>query len=144
VRSIKKVLNHLNDRLDFIGHQLGWQSREFENIQVDKDSLGSHLNDEIHPGGHTSLQTNHQADIAKQNGFEKQGINPKISAKIHELLKKSGKPTPYHELTEKLSQDYPGYDYDFFLKEVEDLQKKGKVEVQLIAGKLYFKIGKKG
>lgn len=144
VRSIKKVLNNLDDRLDIIGHQLGWQSGEFENIQVDKDNLGSHENDEIDPGGHSSLQTSHPADIAQQNGSEEQGINPKISAKIHELLKKSGKPTPYHELTEKLSRDYPGYNYDFFLKEVEDLQKEGKVEVQLIAGKLYFQIGKKG
>lgn len=144
IRSIKKALNNLNDRLDIIGHQLGWQSNDFENLQVDNDSLGSHVNDEIHPEDHTSLHTNHSADIAQQNGSEEQKINPKISAKIHELLKKSGKPTPYRELTEKLSKDYPGYNYDFFLKEVEDLQKEGKVEVQLIAGKLYFQIGKKG
>ena len=34
--------------------------------------------------------------------------------------------------------DLDKYNYDFFLKEMEDLQKEGKVEVQLIAGKLYF------
>lgn len=144
IRSLKKVLNNLNGRLDIIGHQLGWQSGELENIQIDKDNLGSHVNDEIHPGGHSSLQSNHSAAIAQQNGSEEQRTNPKISAKIHELLKKSGKPTPYHELTEKISKYYPGYNYDFFLKKVEDLQKEGKVEVQLIAGKLYFQIGKKG
>jgi hypothetical protein len=37
-------------------------------------------------------------------------------------------------LTKHLSKDYPGYNYDLFLKEVEDLQKEGKVEVELIAG----------
>jgi len=45
-------------------------------------------------------------------------------------------------LTKHLSKNYTGYNYDFFLKEVEDLQKEGKVEVQLIAGKLYIQIKK--
>jgi len=43
-------------------------------------------------------------------------------------------------LTKHLSKDYTGYNYDFFLKEVEDLQKEGKVEIQLIAGKVYIQI----
>ena len=71
---------------------------------------------------------------------EEYKTNQEVSAKICELLKKSGKPTPYHELTKLLSKDYPGYDYDFFLKEVEGLQKEGKVKAQLVAGKLYFQI----
>ena len=56
--------------------------------------------------------------------------------------KKSGKPTLYHDLAKHLPKDYSDYNYDFFLKEVKDLQKEGKVEVQLIAGKLYFQIKK--
>ena len=89
-----------------------------------------------------SLETNNAADVALKKGSEEHRINTEIRTKVHELLKKSGKPTPYHDLTKHLSKDYPGYDYDFFLKEVEDLQKEGKVEVQLIAGKLYFQIKK--
>ena len=71
---------------------------------------------------------------------EEHKINQEISARIYNLLKKSGKPIPYHNLTKLLSKDYPGYDYDYFLKEVEGLQKNEKVEVQLVAGKLYFQI----
>ncbi len=142
VRSIKKVLNNLNDRLDTISQRLGLQSGEFQNIQPHKYKLGSHINNEIATDGRTSLETNNTANIAQKNGSEEHRINTEISTKIHELLKKSDKPTPYHDLTKHLSKDYPGYNYDFFLKEVEDLQKEGKIEVQLIAGKLYFQIKK--
>jgi len=142
IRRIKKVLNNLNDRLDTISHRLGCQSWEFQNIQPHKYTLGSHINNEIVTNGHTSLETNNTANIALKNGSEAHRINTEISTKIHELLKKSGKPTPYHDLTKHLSKDYPSYNYDFFLKEMEDLQKEGKIEVQLIAGKLYFQIKK--
>jgi hypothetical protein len=142
VRSIKKVLNNLNDRLDNISQRLGRQSGEFEIIQPDKYKSGSHINNEIATDGRPSLETNNTADVALKKGSEEHRINMEISTKVHELLKKSGKPTSYHDLTKHLSKDYPGYNYDFFLKEVEDLQKEGKVVVQLIAGKLYFQIKK--
>ncbi len=45
-----------------------------------------------------------------------------------------------NESQKQLSKEFPGYNYDFFLTEVEDLQKEGKVEVEIIAGKLYFQI----
>jgi hypothetical protein len=138
VRSIKKGLNDLNDRLDIISQGLGWQSAEFENIQPYKFKLGSHINDELAADGRTNSEINKTADSVNKNGPEEHRINMEISKKIHALLKKSGKPTPYHDLTQHLSKDYPKYNYDFFLKEMEDLQKEGKVEVQLIAGKLYF------
>ena len=140
VRSIKKGLNNLNDRLDIISQGLGWQSREFENTQPYKFKLGSHINDELAADGRTNSEINTTADSANKNGPEEHRINMEISKKIHALLKKSGKPTPYHDLTKHLSKDYPKYNYDFFLKEMEDLQKEGKVEVQLIAGKLYFQV----
>ena len=142
IRSIKKALYNLNDRLDTIGQKLGWQSGESKNIQPHKYKLGSHINNEIATDGRTSLETSNNANIAQKNGPEEYRTNTEISTKIHELLKKSGKPTLYHDLAKHLSKDYPDYDYDFFLKEVEDLQKEGKVEVQLIAGKLYFQIKK--
>jgi len=142
VRSIKKLLNNLNNRLDIINQRLGWQSGESEKIQPDKYKSGSRINNEIAADDRTSIETNYTADIAQKNGSEEDRISMEISTKIHELLKSSGKPTPYHDLTKHLSKDYPGYDYDFFLKEVEDLQEEGKVEVQLIAGKLYFQIKK--
>jgi len=142
VRSIKKALDNLNDRLDTISQKLGWQSGEFQNIQPHKYKLRSHINNEIATDSRTSSETNNIANIAKKNGSEENRINAEISTKIYELLKKSGKPTPYHDLTKHLSKYYPGYDYDFFLKEAENLQKEGKVEVQLIAGKLYFQIKK--
>jgi hypothetical protein len=142
VRSIKKVLKNLNDSLDSISQRFGWQSGEFENRESYKYKLGSHINNEIAADGRASLDTNNTADIAEKNGSEEHRINTEISTKIHELLKKSGKPTPYHDLTKHLSKYNPGYSYDFFLKEVEDLQNEGKVEVQLIAGKLYFQIKK--
>lgn len=142
VRSIKKVVNNLNDRLDIISQKFGLHSEEFENIQPYKFKLGSHKNNEKAADAPTSLETNNTADVAQKNGSKEHRTNTEISAKIHALLKKSGKPIAYHDLTKHLSKDYPGYNYDFFLKEVEDLQKEGKVEVQLIAGKLYFQIKK--
>ena len=142
VRNIKKVLNNLNNRLDILSRKLGRQSGESENIQPYEYELGSRINNEIAADGRTRFQTNNSADIVQKNGSGEHRINTEISTKIQELLKKSGKPTPYHDLTKHLLEDYPAYDYDFFLKEVEDLQKEGKVEVQLIAGKLYFQIKK--
>jgi len=142
VRSIKKGLNNLNDRLDMISQEFGLQSGESENIQPYKFKLGSQINDDLAADDRTNSETNTTANIANKNGSEEHRINMEISKKIHALLKKSGKPTPYHDLTKHLSKDFPGYNYDFFLKEVEDLQKEGKVEVQLIAGKLYFQIKK--
>ena len=140
VRSIKKVLNNLNDRLDIISQNLGLQSGEFENSQNHQYKLGSLINNEMAADGRAGLEAGNSAEIRQKNGYEDHRTSTEISAKIQELLKKSGKPTPYHDLTKQLSKDYPGYNYDFFLKEVEDLQKEGKVEVQLIAGKLYFQI----
>jgi hypothetical protein len=142
IRSIKKVLNNLNDRLDTISHRLGWQPGELENIQPHRYKLGSNLKNGIATDGRTSLETKNTADIAQKNGSEKHRLNTEISTKIYELLKNSDQPTPYHDLTQHLLKDYPGYNYDFFLKELEDLQKEGKVEVQLIAGKLYIQIKK--
>ena len=142
VRRIKKLLNNLNNRLDTISQKLDWQSGESENIQPYKFQLESPINNEMATDGRPSIESNNTADIAQKNGSEEHRINTEISVKIHELLKKSDRPTPYHDLAKHLSKDYPGYDYDFFLKEVEDLQKEGKVEVQLIAGKLYFQMKK--
>ena len=138
VSSIKKVLNNLNNRLDVISQKFGWQTGEFENTPFYNDTLGSRLTVETAAEGHTNLETNHSADNTPESRSKEQRINMEISAKIQELLEKTGKPTPYHDLTKHLSTVYPGYDYDFLLKEVEELQKAGKVEVQLIAGKLYF------
>ena len=142
VLNIKKVLNNLNDRLDIISQNLGLQSREFENKQNHQFKLGSLINNTIAAEGRASLETGTITEIAPKNGSGDHRINTEIRAKIQELLKKTGKPTSYHDLTQHLSKDYPDYNYDFFLKEVEDLQKKGKVEIQLIAGKLYFQIKK--
>ena len=142
VRSIKKVLNSLNDRLDIISQNLGLQAGEFENTQNHQFKLGYHTNNEIEADGWASLEAGTSAEITQKNGSEDHRINTEIRVKIQELLKKSGKPTSYHDLTKHLSKDFPGYNYDFFLKEAEDLQKKGKVDVQLIAGKLYFQIKK--
>jgi uncharacterized protein YoxC len=142
LRNIKKALNNLNDRLDTISQRLGRQPGEFQDIQPHKYKLGSHINNEIATDGRTSLETSNNANNAQKNGSEEHRINTEISTKIHALLKKSSKPTLYHDLTKQLSKDYPDYNYDFFLKEVEDLQKEGKVEVQLIAGKLNFQIKK--
>ena len=137
VSSIKKVLNNLNDRLDIISQKFGWQTGEFDNTPFN-DTLGFPLNDETAAVGRMNLETNTSADNARKSRSKEQRLDTEISAKIQELLEKTGKPTPYHDLTKHLSTVYPGYDYDFLLKEVEELQKAGKVEVQLIAGKLYF------
>ena len=142
VRNIKNVLNNLNNRLDILSQKLVWPSGESENIQPYEYELEPHINNEIAADGHNRIKSYNSADIALKNGFEEHRMNTKISTRIHELLKKSAKPTPYHDLTKHLSKDYPDYDYGFFLKEVEDLQKEGKVEVQLIAGKLYFQLKK--
>ena len=142
VRSIKKVLNNLNDRLDIISQNLGLQSGEFENRQNQRYKLGSLTDNGIAVDSRASLAAGTNAEFAPKNGSEDHRINTEIRTKIQELLKKTGKPTPYHDLAQHLSKDYPGYNYDFFLKEAEDLQKNGKVEVQLIAGRLYFQIKK--
>ncbi len=140
IRSIINVLNNLNDRLDAIGQRLGWQSWETENIQPDKYKSGSHIHTEVAADGRKAIETHNSANIAKNNGSEIHRLNTEVSTKIQELLKESGNPTPYHDLTKQLSREYPGCNYDFFLKEAEKLQKEGKVEVQLIAGKLYFQL----
>ena len=140
IRSIINVLNNLNDRLDTIGQRLGWHSWETENIQPYKKKSGSHINTEEAVDGRKGIGTQNSANIAQNNGSGTHRLNTDVSTKIHELLKESGKPTPYHDLTKQLLREYPGCNYDFFLKEAEKLQKEGKVEVQLIAGKLYFQI----
>ena len=140
VRSIIKVLNNLNNRLDTIGQRSGWPSGETENIQPYNSKLGSPINNEVAADSRRAIETNDTEKIAQNNGSEGHRINTEFSTKIHELLKKFGRPTPYHDLTKQLSREYPDYNYDFFLKEAENLQKEGKVEVQLIAGKLYFQI----
>ena len=142
IRSINKALDNLNDRLDTIGQKLGRQSGEFQNMPPHKYKLRSQLNKEIATDGRKSSETHNTANVTKKNGSEEHRINMEIRTKILELLKKSGKPTSYQDVTKHLSKDYPGYNYDFFLKEAEDLQKEEKVEVQLIAGKLYFQIKK--
>jgi hypothetical protein len=139
IRNINKVLNNLNQRLDLLRHQLGWQTWEFEKVQSSRNSKDSPAKFE-NPNIHANQRIKNNSEPVSPSGDDEQGISMEIRAKIHELLKKSGKPTPYHDLTKNLSKVYPGYNYDFFLKEVEDLQKEGKVEVQLIAGKLYFQI----
>ena len=125
-----------------MSQRLCWQSGDYEDIQPFKFKLGSHLSNEMAADAQSRIETNNFADSAPKNVSEENRKSIEIYEKIYELLKKSGKPTPYHDLTKYLSKDYPGYNYDFFLKEVEDLQKEGKVEVQLIAGKLYFQIKK--
>jgi len=140
VRSIKQALNRLNNRLDNMSQRLGCQSGDSEDIQPFKFKLGSHINNEIAADARSRIETYRPADIAPQNDAEENRKNTEIYEKIYEVLKKSGKPTPYHDLTKQLSREFPGYNYDFFLTEVEDLQKEGKVEVEIIAGKLYFQI----
>lgn len=142
VRSIKRVLNRLNNRLDIMSQRLGWQSGDSEDIQPFKFKLGSYINNEITTDARTPIETNSPADISPQTEAEAEENrkNTEIYEKIFELLKKSGNPTSYQDLTKQLSKEFPGYNYDFFLTEVEDLQKEGKVEVEIIAGKLYFQI----
>ena len=107
-------MNILNERLDIISHQLGWQSWESENNLPEKGNLGPHTINAKSPDNLTSLKFKNSADITRHKGFEEQQINTEISTKIYELLESSGKPTPYHDLTKALSKDYPGYNYDFF------------------------------
>jgi hypothetical protein len=140
VRSIKRVLNRLNNKLDIMSQRLGWQSVDSEDINPYKFTLGSHINNEITADARSSIEANSPADISPKSDAEENRKNTEIYEKIFELLKKSGSPTPYHDLTKQLSKEFPGYNYDFFLTEVEDLQKEGKVEVEIIAGKLYFQI----
>ncbi|MGD8295577.1 MAG: hypothetical protein PVG67_04235 [Desulfobacterales bacterium] len=140
VRSIKRVLNRLNNKLDIMGQLLGWQSGESEDIKPHKFKLGSHINNEIAADARSSIEVIGPANISPQTDAAEKRKNTEIYEKIFELLKKSDSPTPYHDLTKQLSKEFPGYDYDFFLTEVEDLQKEGKVEAEIIAGKLYFQI----
>lgn len=123
-----------------MSQRLGWESGDSEDIQPFKFKLGSHIKNEITADARTRIETNSPADIAPQTDAEENPKNTEIYEKIYELLKKSGNPTSYHDLTKQLSKEFPGYNYDFFLTEVEDLQKEGKVEVEIIAGKLYFQI----
>ena len=123
-----------------MSQRLGWESGDSEDIQPFKFKLGSHINNEKTADARTRIETNSPADISPQTDAEENRKNTEIYEKIYELLKKSGNPTPYQELTKQLSKEFPGYNYDFFLTEVEDLQKQGKVEVEIIAGKLYFQI----
>jgi hypothetical protein len=140
VRSIKSVLNRLNNKLDIMSQRLDWQSGDSEDIQPYKFKLGSHVNNEITADTRSPIEANSPADILPQTDAAEKLKNTEIYEKIFELLKKSGNPTPYHDLTKQLLKEFPGYNYDFFLTEVEDLQREGKVEAEIIAGKLYFQV----
>lgn len=120
--------------------RLGWQSGNSEDIQSFKIKLGSHINSAVTADARLPIKANSPADISSQTDAAERRKHTEIYEKIFELLKKSGSPTPYHDLSKQLSKEFPGYDYDFFLAEVEDLQKEGKVEAEIIAGKLYFQI----
>ena len=120
--------------------RLGWQSGDSENIKPSNFTLGSSINNEITADARSSIEANSPANISPPSDAAENRKNTEIYEKIFELLKKSGRPTPYHDLTKQLSKEFPGYNYDFFLKEVEDLQREGKVEAEIIAGKLYFQI----
>jgi hypothetical protein len=140
VRSINRVLNSLNHKLDIMSQHLGWQSGDSEDIQPFKFKLGSHINNQITADARSAIEANSAADTSPQTDAAETRKNTEIYEKIFELLRKSGSPTSYHDLTKQLSKEFPGYNYDFFLTEVEDLQKEGKVEIEMIAGKLYFQI----
>jgi len=140
VRSIKRVLNRLNNKLDIMSQRLVWQSEDSEDIQPFKFKLGSHINNEITADARSPAEVNSPANLSPRTDAAENRKNTEIFEKIFEVLKKSGSPIPYHDLTKQLSKEFPGYNYDFFLSEVEDLQKEGKVEAEIIAGKLYFKL----
>ena len=170
VRSIIRVLNRVNNSLDNILLGVGKQSGESAGQKTQADRLRSGVNTDgdsadnngsrhqprkikpISPtkksladlvtDGNKKSETETNRNALQKKRPEEHASHREIGPNIHELLKKSGKPTPYHDLTDKLSKVYPGYDYDYFIKEVEALQKEGKVQVQLVAGKLYFQAKK--
>ena len=88
------------------------------------------------------IETENSEDGTGEQSSGEYAIKKEVRAKIYDLLKKTAKPTPYHELAAQLSRNYPGFDYDYFLKEIEALQKAGKVDVRLLAEKLYVQIKK--
>jgi hypothetical protein len=119
----------------------GHQASKIMPISSSKKKSKKSLAD-LPTAGLNRSETDNNKNALQRKKPEEHAIHREIGTKIHELLKKSGKPTTYHDLTEKLSKVYPGYDYDYFIKEVEALQKEGKVQVQLVAGKLYFQAKK--
>lgn len=117
----------------------GLQTRKIMSTSSSKRKSKKSLAD-LATVGHKRIEPETNKDAPQGIRSEEHAIRRDIGTKIYELLKKFGKPIPYNDLTKQLSKEYPGYDYDYFIKAVEGLQKEEKVEVQLVAGKLYFQV----
>lgn len=136
LRSAENTDRNLEDNIGS-----GHQTRKIMPISSSKKKTKKSLAD-IATVSHKRKKPENKKNATQEKRPDEHAIRREIGAKIHELLKQSGKPTPYNDLTEQLSKEYPGYDYDYFIREVEKLQKEGKVQVQLVAGKLYFQVKK--
>jgi hypothetical protein len=80
---------------------------------------------------------------AEAEHADRAGTRPnktEIGRKIIDRLKKTNRPITYHEIAKYLASIYAEYDYDSALTELDQLEKAGKIQGHVVAGKLYFKL----
>ena len=153
LRNIRMAMRTIHEDLDNIVAGISGRSGESA-FQVDTSASYGKYGDQP-PADATArdLKNNASRQIARRLIETKKAVippikkNPEVPAdhrlvrkKIVDLLKKSGKPTAYHDLTNQLTKNYPAVDNDYFLKELEGLQKEGRVQAQLVSGKLFFQV----
>ena len=153
LRNIRMAMRTIHDDLDHI--VTGISSRSVKSsFHADTSATYGKYGDQS-PADSTALDPKNNASrqIARRHIETKKAAipvnqkNPEVPAdhrivrkRIVDLLKKSGKPTAYHDLTDQLTKNYPAVDNDYFLNELKGLQKEGRVQAQLVSGKLFFQV----
>ena len=93
-------------------------------------------------GHNTTRQIKKRPDPRDNLFLDTEFNSSDIKNKILNLLKKTSRPISYHEIAESLSQNSRDHDFNSILKELDQLEKKGDIIGQVMAGKLYFQITK--
>ena len=128
VRSIRKDLHIVNSSLFSLNQKIKAnmkriKAREFESSQTKPGDELILLKDEI------------------VNKWEKKSD---IKREILNILKKTSKPISYQEIVKNLSKNSNDHDFEFILKELDQLKTEGEITGLVAAGKLYFQIKKIG
>ena len=88
----------------------------------------------------TGNHTKKSSDFRKNNIINTRKEKLSIKAKIINLLKKSSRPISYSEIAKNLSNDSADYDFEYILRELEQLKSEGKIVDGISGGKLFFRI----
>jgi hypothetical protein len=160
VRRIRKNLMVLNSGLRTLNQRLQSEmvSLKSEIIKIKKgnenselkfqeqgankpvDQISNRLNLPSETDDQTRIRAKNSADlkIGEDEILDDWGKMSEIKSKILLLLKMSNRPVSYSEIAKYIANDSHDYDFEFILKELEQLKTEGEIISQVSAGKLYF------